>query len=165
VGGLGVQPPSGLGRHLGQRLAEPGGHDGGHRPLRQRRVAQQDPVPPVLGQEVDRHLGRHDRAAEIHQHQHPVVGPHVLDGGHDQRGVGSQRVARLVEPTGGGDLHLVGAHAPGQLGHALGQRVTVRDDDHPDHGAERYPLPFCRPSVSLSDTSGRQNAEGGQVRP
>ena len=75
VGDLARQPAARFGRHLVQRIAEPGRDGGGDRSLHQGGLAQQHPGPPLVRQHLRRHLGGQHRAAQIHEHEHPVVGP------------------------------------------------------------------------------------------
>ena len=139
VGDLARQPSSRLGRHLVQRITEPGRDRGGDRSLHQGGLAEHQPGPPLVRHHLRRHLGGEHRAAEIHEHEHAVVGPGRLDGPRDERGVGAQRPVRQVQAAGGDDRHVRPGHFPGQLDDAVGQPGAVRDDHDSDHRAPWVP--------------------------
>jgi hypothetical protein len=65
------QRPSRLGAHLLQRAADTRGRRGGHRALDEWCVAELHAS--TAGEQLDRHLSAHQRAAEIHQHEHAVL--------------------------------------------------------------------------------------------
>ena len=115
------------------------------RALDQRRRREQH-RPAVRLEHLDRHLRAHQRAAEVHQHEHAVGRADRLDGGHHARGVGADRA--VVEPAGRLDRDLLAAHLPRELGDALGQRRAVGDDDEADHGA------LARPDARWSISTG-----------
>ncbi len=48
----------------------------------------------LLGQQIQGHLRREHGAAEVHEDQHAVVGPDLVDGSRDPRGVGAERRRR-----------------------------------------------------------------------
>jgi hypothetical protein len=133
MGDLRRQAAACLRRHLPGARAELGGDRRGDGALDERRLAQQDLLAPVVGQHLDRHLGRQDGAPEIHQHDDAVVRPRPLDRADDEDGVGADGVIGRVEPPGGLKLDLGPAHLPCQLRRALGQLPAVRDEDEPDH--------------------------------
>ncbi len=97
--GLHRERAAGLGGHLVERRATARRCRGRHRPLDQRRLAQHDPSR-RFAEQVDGELGAHQRAPEIHQHEHPVGGHRLLDRRHHARRVGAEH-PRLVGPAGG----------------------------------------------------------------
>ena len=144
---LGLHPDraAGLAGDLVERGAAAGGGGGGDRALDQRRVGEPDRAAVRVGH-LDRDLGAHERAAEVHQHEHAVVGPRALDRSPDPLGVGAD--GAVLHAAGRLDRDL-GAHLARQRDDALGERRAVGDDDEADHsrgsagapGAVRGPLP------------------------
>ena len=118
-----------LGRDLVEPRTRARAGRGGHRALDQRRARQAHRA--ALAEHLDRDLGAHQRAAEIHQHEHAVVGAHALDRRHHALGVGADLA--VLEPARGLDRDVLTAHLPRQLGGPFGERRAVRDDDQPDH--------------------------------
>ena len=131
---LGGEATRGGGRDGGERVAEPGGHGGGDGSFDQRRGGEQYLASPRLVEQVGGQSGGEDGAPEVHEDQHAVPRPHVLDGAQHPGRVGAQGAAGLVEPAGGADAHLRPGHLRGQLGDALRERRAVADDDEADHG-------------------------------
>jgi hypothetical protein len=129
-----------------ERHAEFRGDGRRDRAFDERSLAEQDPCATLVTQEVEGQLGREHGAAEIHQHEHAVIGPRSLDRLHDQHRVGTDRMLRCagctaivgrLEPTGGLEPHLAPAHLASELGDALGDAMAVRDDHDADHVAVR----------------------------
>jgi hypothetical protein len=89
----------------------------------------------VLAQQLDRELGAHQRAAQVHQHEHAVVGHGALDRRAHPLGVGPEHAGLLGAPRGL-ERELLPAHLPRQRDDALGQRLAVRDNDDADHVSE-----------------------------
>ena len=118
--------------HAGEGFAEPGRDGRGHGALDERRGREQYAVAPLVAEQVQGQLGREDGAAEVHQDQHAVVRPDVLDRREHPGGVGAQG-AGVVQPAGGADAHLRAGHLGGQLRDALGELRAVADDDEADH--------------------------------
>ena len=104
---------------------------------------------PFALQHLDRHLGAHQRAAEVHQHEHAVVGHRALDRGADTLDVGPDRA--ILETAGGLEAQLLPAHLPRELDDAVGQRGAVRDDDDPDHVREPSAYAWCISSIGCTD--------------
>ena len=141
--------------HLLQGVAKAGRNGRRDSALDKRRLAQQHALAPFLGQQVERHLRREHGAAEIHEDQHAVGRPRLVDGTRDEKGIGAQRPARLVETAGDRDLQSFRAHLRGELRHALGEFRAVADQDQPDHGV--VPPPSCPASVSAAVCSSSQD--------
>ena len=120
-----------LRRHLVERRAAARRSGGRHRALDQRRLAHHHASRGVVEQ-LDRKLRAHQRAAEVHQHEHAVRRHRALDRRPHALGVGPQH-ARFVSSTGRFELERVGAHFPRERHHALCERRAVGDDDDPDH--------------------------------
>ena len=148
MGGLGGQRTPSLASHLLQGVAEAGRNSRRDGALGQRRLAQQHALAPLLGQEVERHLRRQHGAAEVHQDQHAVGRPRLADGARHENGVGTQRLARLVETAGDRDPHFVRAHLRGEFSHTLGKLRAVADQHQSDHGTA--PRRFSPASVSAA---------------
>ena len=140
---VGVADLSGLHR---QRAARLGGHsvevrptagsDGSrHRALHERRTTQPNRARRVV-QQLDRELGAHQRAAQVHQHEHAVGGHRPFDRRSHPLGVGAQDIG-LLESAGRLERQLVAAHLPGEAHDARGERLGVRHDDDPDHAPSR----------------------------
>ena len=144
--GLRGQRPPRLRRHRLEGVAEAGRDSRGHGALDERRRAQQHALTPFPRQQVQGHLRRQHGAAEIHEDQHAVGRPGLVDGPHHTKGVGAQRATGLVEPAGDRDPQSLRAHLRGELGRALGELCAVADQDQPDHGA----APPCHPLASVS---------------
>ena len=119
-----------LGRDLVERraAARPGRRGDGA--LDQRRGGEHDRPAVRLGH-LHRHLGAHQRAAEVHQHQHAVGRADALDRRPDPLGVGADRP--VLHPARRLDGHLLAAHLARELGHAGGELRAVGDDDEADH--------------------------------
>jgi hypothetical protein len=133
--GLRAQRGARLGGDLREAQAAARRGGGRHRALDERGVGQQHRD--VAGRELDRHLGAHERAAEVHEHQHAVRRGGPVDGGHDELGVGSQRAGRVDQAARGLDRNVLAAHLAGELDDSLRQLGAVGDDDEPD--AHRSP--------------------------
>ena len=123
---------AGLGGHLLERRATARRGRGRHRPLDQRRLAQHHPARRVA-QQVDRELGAHQRAPEIHQHQHPIGGHRPLDRRHARawrrcRAHPARRSPR--RPRAPGPRHPSRARARPRPRPA---RRCARHDHDPDH--------------------------------
>ena len=108
--GLHRQRPPRLGRHLLERRATARRRRGRHRALDQRRLAQQH-LARRLVEQLDRELGAHQRAPEVHQHQHAVVGHRPLDRRAHALGVGAEH-AGLVSATGRFEREAGGGPSP-----------------------------------------------------
>ena len=106
---------------------------GGDGPLDEGRLTERHLA--VRIQELDRHLGAHHGTAEIHQHEHAVIGHRPFDCSTHTLDVGPDRA--VLETARGLDRELLTAHLPCQLDDAVGQRRAVRDDDDPDHVYKR----------------------------
>ena len=94
---------------------------------------------------LQRDLGAHQRAPEVHQDEHAVVGTDAFDGRADALGVGADRA--VVDPAGRLDQHLAAAHLRGELGHTLGQPRAVGDENEVDRQS-----PLARWSISTGCT-------------
>ena len=129
--GLHGQRAARLGRHLLQGGAPARGHRRGHGALHQRGVAHQHAADGAV-EHLDGELGAHERAAEVHEHEHAVVGHGALDRRAHPLGVGAQRPG-LVHPARGLQLELLAAHLARQRHDALRERLAVGDDDEADH--------------------------------
>ena len=121
-----------LGGDLGEVRAAACPCRGCDRALDQRRRGQLDRAAVGIAH-LDRQLRAHQRAAEVHQHEHAVGRPDRVDRGHHPRGVGADRA--VVQAAGGGDRDVLAAHLARELGDAVGQPRAVRDDDEADHGS------------------------------
>src|SRR5207245_3871880 len=80
-------------RHIVQVLLDGRLDRRDHGALHEGRLAQEHAAL-AIGQLLDGHLGTQHRAAQVDQHQHPLRAAHVLDGGLDNCGVGSQATVR-----------------------------------------------------------------------
>ena len=138
LGTLGVQRPGRLERHPLQRLAQPRGHRRRHRALDQGGGAQQHPAAALLGEQLQRHLGGEQGAAQVHEHQHPALRPGRLDGGGDPHRVGAQCGLGWLHAPRRDDPDLLPGHRPGQLRGPLGELGAVRDQDQPDRRCARW---------------------------
>ena len=76
---------------------------------------------PPLVEQVERQLGGEDGAAQVHEDQHAVLRPQVVDRREHLGGVGAEGAVGLVQPAGGADPHLRPGHLGGQLHDALGE--------------------------------------------
>ena len=117
-----------------QRCAAAGGHRSGHGALDQGPALSRT-GPMARLEQLDGELGAHQRAAQIHEDQHPVGrhgpvdrGPHPVGVGPEHGGVG------VLDPAGRLERQLLARHLPGQRNDAVGQRLAVGDDDDADHG-------------------------------
>ena len=142
--GLRRQRAARLGGDLGQRRAAARPRSRGDRALDERCGGHHHG--PAGLEHLERDLGAHQRAAEVHQHEHAVVGADALDGRADALGVGADRA--VVDPAGRLDQHLAPAHLRGQLGHALGQPRAVGDENEVDG---QSPLARCSISTGWTD--------------
>ncbi len=133
VGGLAGQTAPRLRRHLLEAPIEPRGDGRRDGAFHERGVRQQNRRAAILVEELDRHLGGQDRAAQIHQDQHAVGGPHRLDRGEHPHRVRPDRVVGTVEPAGRRHAHVLAAHLSCELGRALRERTAVRHQDDADH--------------------------------
>ena len=134
VGRLAGEPGASRGGHGVQRVAQPGGDGRGHGALHERRLREQELAAPLLVQQVDGQLGGEDGAPQVHQDQHAVLRPHLLERSQHERGVRAERPLRLVQPSGGRDPHAGTGHLRGQLQDAFREPGAVADDDDADHG-------------------------------
>ncbi len=132
---------AGRGGHGVQRVAEPGGDGRGHGALHERRLREQELAAPLLVQQVGGQLGGEDGAPQVHQDQHAVLRPHLLDRPQHPRRVRAERALRLVQPAGGADPHAGPGHLGGQLQDAVREPGAVADDDEADHGYPASPSP------------------------
>ena len=131
LGGLHLQRALSLGPDLLERRAAPGCGGGRHRALHQRGLAHH--YASVTLHQLDRHLGAHQRAAQVHEHEHAVIGHRPLDRRAHALGVGADRA--VVEPAGLLQRELLAAHLARERDDAAGQLSGVGDDDDPYHGA------------------------------
>ena len=116
----------------------------------------------LLVQQVDGQLGGEDGAPEVHQDQHAVVGPHVVDRAQHPGRVRPERACRLVQPAGGADAHVRARHLRGQLGHALREPGAVADDDEADHG---YAAPASANVAAAASSSSHDEVAPGSWWP
>ena len=112
------QRPARLGRDLGQRGAAARPRRRGDRALDERRGGEHHRAA-VLLEHLERDLRAHQRAAQIHQHEHAVGGAHAFDRRAHALGVGADRA--VVEPARRLDGDLVAAHLARQLGRPFRQ--------------------------------------------
>ena len=131
---LGRQRAARLRRHRIQVRPAARGRRGGDRALDQRRFAEHHPWR-VLGH-LDRHLGAHQRAAQVHEYEHAIVAGSPLDRALDELGIGADAPRRVGHAARGLDTHLLTAHLARELDHAVGDIGAVGDDDDADHRAE-----------------------------
>ena len=96
-------------------------------------AAESDDRAAVLLEHLERDLRAHQRAAQVHQHEHAVGRAHAFDRGAHALGVGADRA--VVEPARRLDGDLVTAHLARQLGRPFSQLRAVRDDDEVDRHA------------------------------
>ena len=99
-----------LARHLVERPAAACAGGRRYGALHQRSLRQQDRATLGIGH-LGRHLRAHQRAAEVHQHEHTVGRSDRFDGLVHARGVGAERP--VLDPAGRLDRHLAGAHLAG----------------------------------------------------
>ena len=134
-----------------------------------------------VAEHLDRELGAHQRAAEVHQHEHAVGGHRPLDRRPDALGVGAED-AGLLHAAGGLERQLLAAHLARERDDALGQRVAMGDDDDPDHAQPseavgamqivdrvhrllaRWRGSICQRQVSLSHADTRWRRTRGSAR-
>ena len=150
---LGREAVAGGGGHGLERVAEAGGHGRGHGALYQRRGGEQHKAAPPFIQQVDGQLCGEHGAAEVHEDEHAVVGPHVLDRRQHLDRVGAEGARGLVEPAGGADAHLRPGHLRGQLGCAFGEPRAVTDDDEADHRYAGSASPAAAPPSAAAAVS------------
>ena len=141
---LAGEPTARLLRHTIERRAQLRRDGCRHRTLDDRRFTQQHQGPAILGQQVQGELCGQDRAAQVHQHQHTVVGPRTLDRVHHHHGVGADRVLGHVQSPGGLEPDLRSTHLARELRHTLGDEVAVRDDHDAHHRST--PVRTSRPA-------------------
>ena len=143
------------------RASSDGGNDGS---LGQRSVAQQDPLPPALVEQFQCRLRRQDGAAEVHDHQHAVLGPCPLDGRCDQGGARPESASGL-HTSRGLDGNGGAAHLPGKFDDPLGEARAVGDDNQADHfdKATRGPLLTERPT-SQGEEQPDERSEADELR-
>ena len=118
--------------------------------------------PLLLVQQVEGQLGGEDGAAEVHEDQDAVLGPHLLDRAQHLGRVRAQRAAGLVQAAGGADAHVRPRHLRGQLGHALGEPGAVADDDEADHG---YAAPASANAAAAASSSSHDEVAPGSWWP
>ena len=133
VGGLAGQPAPRLRGHLLEAPIELRGDGRRDGAFHERSVGEQHGRAAVLVEELDRHLGGQDRAAQIHQDQHAVGGPHRLDRGEHPHRVRPDRVLGAVEPAGRRHVHVLAAHLSREVCRTLRERTAVRHQDDADH--------------------------------
>ena len=156
---------AGRGGHGLQRIAEARGHGRRHGALHERRLGQQDRRPSLLVQQVDGQLGGKDGAPEVHEDEHAVRGPHLLDRAHDLGRVGAERSRRLVQSAGGADAHVRTGHLRGQLRDALGELRAVADDDEADHGYAAPASPSSPPPGPPNVLAAASSSSHDEVAP
>ena len=139
VGDLAGEPAAGFSGHRVERGAHLRRDRGRHRAFDQRGLAQLDPFALLGFQQVEGHLGRQHRAAQVHQDEHAVLGPRAFDRLHHEDGVGADRVVGHVETAGGLETDVRPAHLARELGDAFGDAEAVGDDHDPDHDVLRSP--------------------------
>ncbi len=159
---LARQAPAGRGGHGLQRIAEARGHRRRHGALHERRLGQQDRRASLLVQQVDGQFRGEDGAPEVHEDQHAVRGPHLLDRAQHLGRVRPERSFRLVQPAGGADAHVRTRHLRGQLGHALREPGAVADDDEADHG---YAAPASANAAAAASSSSHDEVAPGSWWP
>ena len=137
VGDLAGEPAAGFGGHRIERGAHLRRDRGRHRAFDQRGLAQLDPFALPGFQQVEGHLRRQHRTAQVHQDQHAVLGPRAFDRLHHEDGVGTDRVFRHVETACGLETDVRSAHLARELGDAFGDPEAVGDDHDPDHDVLR----------------------------
>ena len=137
VGDLAGEPAAGFSGHRVERGAHLRRHRGRHRAFDQRGLAQLDPFSLLGFQQVQGHLGRQHRTAQVHQDQHPVLGPRAFDGLHHEDRVGADRVIGHVETARGLEADVRPAHLAREFGDAFGDPEAVGDDHDPDHDVLR----------------------------
>ena len=118
-----------LARHLVEVRAPARPCGGRDRALHERRRREHN-RPAVGVEHLEGHLRAHQRAAEVHEDEHPVGRADLLHGGHHARGVRPDRA--VVEPARSGDRDLLAAHLPRELRDALRERGAVGDQDEGD---------------------------------
>ena len=145
--GLHRQRVARLRRHLLQRRTTTGGSRGGHGALHQRRCAQLHGARRVL-QHLHGELGTHERAPEVHQHEHAIRRHGALDRCPDALGVSAEDGVggiRVLDPARRLNGQIRAAHLAGQAHDTLSQGLAMRDDDEPYHYAEPLrPRPYAR---------------------
>ena len=102
-----------------------GSHDGA---LHEGRVAQETVPPPVFRQHFESQFSRHDSAAQIHQQEHAVFTPDLINGGKHPGGVGTKCLTAVREAAGLTYGDLTTGHLRGQLMYAGGEFGAVGDD-------------------------------------
>ena len=117
LGSLHPQRALGLGPDLIERRATPRRGRRSHRALHERGLAHHH-APAALHQ-LDRHLGAHQRAAQVHQHEHAVVGHRPLDRGADAFGIGPHRP--VLEPAGLLERQVLASHLTRERDHSPGE--------------------------------------------
>ena len=147
VGRLPREPAERFVGHGGQRPPELRGDGRRDRALDEGCAREAHLLATIRVEELERHLRGQDRAPEIHQHEYPVLGPHLLDRRDDPRRVRADRmlVAGPVQTAGGRDRQARAPHLTSERGDALGHLVAVRDQDEADHAA-----PILRPGTRAS---------------
>jgi hypothetical protein len=127
------QPQHGLVGYRVDRRTGGGQHDCRDQSFDERRARHDDASGDIGLEELQRHLGTQDGAAEVEQHQDAVRGVHRLDGRGHGRGIRAER--RLVKPRCDGDRRQVRRlyHVARQADGGVGQGPAVRDDDDADH--------------------------------
>ena len=108
----GERPP-GFDHHLLQGTAQPGLDGCGNGSLHQRGFAQGDLGALVRRQHIQGHLRTEDRAAQVHEDKHPILGIDRLDGLQHQARVRAKGLAGQSHAPGDGQLHILSRHAPG----------------------------------------------------
>ena len=146
--------------HLVQRAAELRGDGGRNRAFDDRRARESHLPATIRIEELERHLRGQHRAPQIHQHEDPVLGPHLLQRLEDPDCVGPDGVflARRFQAAGRRDRQVGASHLAGERRDALGHLVAVRDQDESDHGA-----PILRPGTRGS-RSGNIRTRASPVR-
>ena len=145
-----------------KRIAQAGGHCRRHGAFHQRCLGQQDCPASLLVQQLDGQLRGEDGAPEVHEDQHAVPGPHLLDRVQHLDGVRPERSLGLVQPAGGADAHVRTRHLCGQLGHALREPGAVADDDEADHG---YAAPVAANAAAAASSSSHDEVAPGSWCP
>ena len=158
---LPARPPRASAATASSGAPELRGHGGGDGALDERGLAEQDVGAALLGQQVQRHLRRQHRAAEVHQHQHALGDQARSTACHDHDGVGADRMLGQVETAGRLDAHVRPAHlaAPARPRPRRARSCARRHD--PDHHAR--PLAQRRRSAPGEPYADREHAEHDQA--
>ena len=124
---------AGIVKHLLERPAGHGAYRSRDGALNQGSLTQDDVRPSLWRQHVQRSLGTHQGAAQVHQHEHTFVAVDAVDGSQDLERIGADRGLGNVRPARSRQRDAPLHHLLDDVEHTLRQERAVRNDDDSNH--------------------------------